>query len=127
MGEEGLLAVNLVTLLVVHDEHLSLLQLRGQCGVSCGGAQRGEKFSSFHSALASSQGPAASIFETQPSHTPSCPPALLHQSVPLRVGETTSGKSLTLSGSLSGSLSLGSFGFQTKQATSQVSMQPLMN
>lgn len=39
-GDMGLLAVNLVTLLVVHDKHLGLLQLWGQRGVGCGGSMR---------------------------------------------------------------------------------------
>lgn len=41
-GKEGLLVVMLVTPLVVHDKHLSLLQLWGQRGVGCG-AQQGEQ------------------------------------------------------------------------------------
>lgn len=41
-GDAGLLAVNLVTLLVVHDKHLGLLQIWGQRGVGCGGVQWGE-------------------------------------------------------------------------------------
>lgn len=40
--DAGLLAVNLVTLLVVHNEHLGLLQLWHQRGIGCGGAQWGE-------------------------------------------------------------------------------------
>lgn len=41
-GDEGLLAVKPVTNLVVHDKHLGLPQLCGQCGVGCGGVRWGE-------------------------------------------------------------------------------------
>lgn len=55
-GDVGLLAVNLVTLLVVHDKHLGLLQLWGQRGVGCGGVQWGENWLLIPLNPASSQG-----------------------------------------------------------------------